>query len=139
MNTPGTDGGSHKDRRKPSKQSGDKPPSKAMASDRSTFTRRMDPSGKQALFSTPVVAASDQLGSGSQKEGRDALFSTGPRQVGTAIVECSSCLARVRCTLFDITVRLISVSAWLPARRHGHWMRCPACNQRTWCSIAWND
>lgn len=106
---------------------------------RKASTRRMDPSGKQALFSSRVVAAPDQLDAGVQKEGRDALFSTGPRQVGTAIVECSSCLARVRCSLFDISVRLLSFSAWLPARRHNHWMRCPACNRHTWCSIAWND
>jgi hypothetical protein len=101
--------------------------------------RRVDPSGKHALFSTPPQAARDQLGPGNQKEGRDALFSTGPRQTGTVIIECSACKVRTRSTLLDLGVRLVSISAWLPTRRHSHWMRCPACHTHTWCHIGWNE
>lgn len=102
-------------------------------------TRRVDPAGRHALFSAPVQAAPDQLGPGNQKEGRAALFSTGPRQVGTVIVECSSCGTRTRSTLVDLGVRLLSISAWLPGRRHSHWMRCPGCDRHTWCRIGWTE
>lgn len=99
----------------------------------------VDPTGKQALFSAPVQAARDQIGSGNQKEGRAALYSSGPRQVGTVIVTCSSCLARTRVSLVDVGVRLLSISVWLPARRYPHWMRCPACHSHQWCAIGWNS
>lgn len=101
--------------------------------------RRIDPAGKAALFSSPPVAAADQLGPGNQKEGRAAFFSTGPRQAGTVVVECASCESRSRVSLIDLGVRLVSISAWLPARRHSHWMRCPACHTHTWCRIGWTE
>lgn len=100
--------------------------------------RRVDPQGKQALFSAPVTAPPDQLTPGSGSAGRDALFSTGPARAGTVVVECSACLARTRVSLLDLGVRMLSISAWLPVRRHPHWLRCPACAQHTWCRIAWN-
>jgi hypothetical protein len=99
----------------------------------------MDPTGKQALFSAPPQAAPDQLGPGNQKEGRDAFFSTGPRQVGTVVVTCADCATRSRVTLLDLGVRLLSISVWIPGRRHSHWMRCPGCHQHTWCAISWNE
>lgn len=99
--------------------------------------RSIDPAGKHALFTAPVTAAPDQLGPGNQKEGRKALFSTGPRQPGTVVVICGDCHARSRVTLVDLGVRLASISFWLPTKRHPHWMRCPACDRHTWCSIAW--
>ena len=102
-------------------------------------TRHMDPAGKAALFSSPPVAARDQLGTGNQKEGRAAFFSTGPRQTGTVVVECAACGSRSRVSLVDLGVRLVSISLWIPARRHGHWMRCPACDTHTWCRIGWNE
>ncbi len=100
-------------------------------------TRRIDPTGKHALFSTPPQAAPDQLRPGNQKDGRQAFFSTGPRQPGTVIVVCSSCKVRSRVTLVDLGVRLLSISVWIPRRRRNHWMRCPGCNQHTWCDINW--
>jgi hypothetical protein len=99
--------------------------------------RSIDPEGKHALFTAPVTAARDQLGPGNQKEGRAALFSTGPRQKGTVVVICKECHARSRVTLVDLGVRLASISFWLPGRRHPHWMRCPACHRHGWCSISW--
>ena len=102
-------------------------------------SRRLDPQGRRALFEMPVEAARDSIRTGDAKEGKDALYSTGPRQVGSVVVECDSCRARTRVSLADVALRLASLSVWLPGRRRGHWMRCPACGHRTWCSIAWTD
>lgn len=101
--------------------------------------RSLDPNGKRALFEAPVQAAEDHLRAGPQREGRDALFSAGPARPGTALVECSACKVRTRVGLADLGVRLMTISAWLPGRRHNHWMRCPSCGRRTWCRIGWND
>lgn len=101
--------------------------------------RRVDPTGKEALFTAPVAAAADQLAPGRPAVGRDALFSVGPRRPGTVLVDCESCCERSRVGLLDVGVRLLTVSAWLPARPFGHWMRCPACGRRTWCRIGWNE
>lgn len=101
--------------------------------------RRVDPTGKHALFSAPPTAARDQLGPGNRKEGRDAFFSTGPRQPGTVVVTCSQCATRSRVTLLDLGLRLLSISVWIPGRKHNHWMRCPGCHQHTWCDIGWNE
>ena len=99
--------------------------------------RRVDPAGKHALFSAPPIAAPDQLSPGNRKEGRQAFYSTGPRQVGTVVITCSSCRTRSRVTLADLAVRLLSISVWIPRRRHGHWMRCPGCGDHHWCRIDW--
>jgi hypothetical protein len=99
--------------------------------------RAIDPEGKHAVFTAAVTAAPDQLGPGNQKDGRKALFSTGPRRPGTVVVECDACMARSRVTLVDLGVRLVSISVWLPGRKHPHWMRCPSCAQHNWCSIDW--
>ena len=101
--------------------------------------RSLDPQGRRALFETPVDAARDTIRSGTPREGKDALYSSGPRQVGTVVVTCSSCEARSRINLTDLGLRFLTGSAWIPGRRNGHWMRCPACNRRTWCSVAWQD
>ena len=98
-----------------------------------------DPQGKRALFEAPVGAARDTLRSGRPAEGKEALYSTGPRQPGTVVVRCSSCQARSRINLTDLGLRMLTVSAWLPGRKHSHWMRCPSCDHRTWCAIAWTD
>lgn len=101
--------------------------------------RKVDPTGRHALFSAPVSASPDQLLPGNRADGRDALFSTGPRQPGTVVVECSTCQARTRVSMVDLGVRLLSISAFLPLRRHPHWLRCPACAHHTWCRIGWTD
>lgn len=111
-------------------------PGRAAARD---AARRVDPTGRHALFATPPTAARDQLGPGNQKDGREAFFSTGPRQTGTVVITCSECDTRSRVTLLDLGVRLLSISAWVPGRSHSHWMRCPGCHRHTWCRIGWTD
>ncbi len=101
--------------------------------------RSLDPQGRRALFDTPVSAARDTIRSGKPREGKDALYSTGPRQAGTVVVTCSSCTARSRINLTDLGLRWLSGSVWLPGRRNGHWMRCPSCGKRTWCSVGWQE
>ncbi|CAN5865054.1 hypothetical protein BH24ACT3_BH24ACT3_07530 [soil metagenome] len=103
------------------------------------MTRSLDPQGKRALFEKPVAAAPDNLAPGKRREGKEALYSTGPPRSGTAVVACSSCRSRTRLPLSDVGVRLLTISAWLPGRTHGHWMRCPACDKRTWCAIGWQE
>ena len=101
--------------------------------------RSLDPQGRRALFETPVSAARDTIRSGTPRDGKDALYSTGPRQAGTVVVTCSSCQARTRINLTDLGLRWLGGSVWLPGRRNGHWMRCPSCTKRTWCSVAWQE
>lgn len=100
---------------------------------------RHDPQGRRALFEMPVEAARDTIRSGDAKEGKESLYSTGPPQAGSVVIECSGCSVRTRISLTDLALRLVGVSAWIPGRRNGHWMRCPACERRRWCSIGWND
>jgi hypothetical protein len=100
--------------------------------------RKVDPAGKHALFSAPPMAAPDQLSPGNRKDGRHAFYSTGPRQVGTVVITCASCRSRSRINLTDLTVRLLSISLWIPKRSHPHWMRCPSCERHQWCRIDWN-
>jgi hypothetical protein len=101
--------------------------------------RRIDPNGRAALFAAPPTTARDQLGAGDQKDGRQAFFSIGPRRSGTVVVTCSSCHTRSRITVFDLALRLLTVSVWVPVLRHPHWMRCPACGKHTWCGVAWTQ
>lgn len=101
--------------------------------------RGLDPQGRRALFEMPVDAARDSIRSGEPKEGKESLYSTGPRQAGSVVVECSGCSVRTRISLTEVAMRLASLSVWIPGRSKGHWMRCPACGRRTWCAIAWND
>lgn len=118
---------------------GDRAPGRVDRTSGRRTGRRVDPTGKHALFTTPVRAAPDQLGPGNRSDGRGALYSTGPRQPGTVVVECATCRSRSRVSLVDLGVRFLSVSAWVPLRRHPHWLRCPACGQHTWCRISWSS
>ncbi len=113
-----------------------RPPSGRTASGR---RRSLDPQGRRALFETPVSAARDTIRSGTPREGKAALFSTGPRQTGTVVVECGGCQAKTRINLTDLGLRWLTGSVWLPTRRHAHWMRCPACGRRTWCRVGWQE
>jgi len=101
--------------------------------------RSLDPQGRRALFETPVSAARDTIRSGPARDGRDALFSTGPRQAGTVVVTCSGCEARSRINLTDLGLRWLTGSAWIPGKKNGHWMRCPSCGRRTWCAVGWQE
>lgn len=106
-----------------------------------TARRGLDPTGKSALFGSPVQAAPDAIRSGNRREGRDALFSTGPAEVGTVLVECSACHGRTRIGLGDIAVRLASFSVYMPLLhpQHPHRIKCPGCHDLTWCKIGWRD
>ena len=97
---------------------------------------RIDPTGKRALFEAPVTAAPDHLRPRVPREGRNAMFSTGPREPGTVLVECASCSARSRIPLTDLGMRVLTGSLLLPGVARGWFVRCPACNRRTWCSVA---
>lgn len=101
----------------------------------------LDPTGKRALFETPVVAAPDTLRPGGDRIGRAALFSTGEHVPGTVVVECSGCDSRTRISLGDLLVRLASFSMYLPLlrREHPHRMRCPGCDRTAWCRIGWGE
>ncbi len=103
------------------------------------MARHLDPRGKQALFDSPVQAAPDQLAAGSERRGRTALYSSGPRRPGTVVVECSACKVRTRSTLVELGLRFVPFTAWLPGLTHGHFMRCPACRRYRWCRIGWTD
>jgi hypothetical protein len=104
------------------------------------MARRLDPTGKRALFEAPVSAAPDSIATGHTPDGKGALFSAGPHRTGTVLVECSSCRARSRISLADLGVRMLSLSAFLPTRRsHPYWLRCPTCDHRTWCRVGWTD
>lgn len=100
-------------------------------------TRRTDPLGKDSLFTAPVAASRDQISTGDTREGRDALFSAGPARVGTVLVSCRACRATSRVSLADLGVRLATGSFWWPLLHNSHWMRCPSCERRAWCSINW--
>lgn len=99
--------------------------------------RRTDPLGKESLFTAPVSAPRDQIAPGAAREGRGALFSTGPHRTGTVLVACRSCRATSRVALTDLALRLATGSLWWPLRHNSHWMRCPSCERRSWCAINW--
>ena len=103
------------------------------------MNKRIDPTGKRALFEAPVAAAPDQLRAEEPREGRAALFSTGPPRSGTVVIECSGCRCRTRASLVDLGVRLVSLSAFVPFRRYPHWLRCPNCGRWEWCRVGWNE
>jgi hypothetical protein len=99
-----------------------------------------DPLGKRALFETPVVAAPDQIAPGPARDGRTALFSTTPRRIGTVLVECSACAGRSRISVADMGVRMSQLGLFMPTRRHHQYLlRCPSCDERRWCSVAWRS
>jgi hypothetical protein len=100
---------------------------------------RHDPAGKRALFESKVVAPPEQLRAGRVRDGRDSLFSAGPAGPGTVVVSCSTCLVRSRIPLGDLGLRLLTGAFVVPGRRKGYWLRCPACDHRTWCSVQFRD
>ena len=104
-----------------------------------SWSQRVDPTGKSALFSPTVAAAPDRIAPGPHNEGKSALFSTPPRRPGTVLIECSSCKVRSRATLADLGFRLVTGSAWVPFQRHQHWLMCPSCRTRRWCRIGWTE
>jgi len=101
--------------------------------------KKVDPTGKQALFSAAAAEAPDRMAPGLHNEGKDALFSMTPWRPGTVVVECSKCKIRRRASLVEVGARLAMFSAWFPFRSHPHWMSCPTCGRRQWCRIGWTE
>jgi hypothetical protein len=102
--------------------------------------RGSDPTGKRALFETPVQAPPETRFGGPTRSGRDALFSSDRRSPATVVIECERCAARTRVGLADLGIRLLTGSAWLPLRGdRPHWLRCPSCRRRSWCRIGWSE
>ena len=100
-----------------------------------------DPLGKRALFSPPVTAdVGRPTEAASTSEGVRALYSAKPASGGwTVRHECSECGSRSSLSLVEAAVKIASFSLWIPGIRYGRWLRCPACERRTWCRIHWID
>ena len=80
--------------------------------------RRRDPMGRMALFSsTEPEPARPHRG---------------------FVVECSSCLAETPVSAFDLAKSALPFSVHLPmVRRHHSFMRCPACERRSWVRVTY--
>ena len=93
-----------------------------------------DVDGKHALFG-PAHTSS---GHRAAAEGRRALFSAPPRRRGTVVVECGRCQARTPVPLLELGTRLLP-SVWLPlpGRAFSRLLRCPACDDVSWCRVHW--
>jgi hypothetical protein len=76
-----------------------------------------DPLGKRALFSQP-----------SQQTRAPGAFDV--------TVHCSGCDASTTMSAPGFLVRQLPMWAWLPWRKHPNLMRCPACNELTWCAVS---
>jgi uncharacterized protein with PIN domain len=72
-------------------------------------------------------------------QGRQSLYSVGdqPPAPGAVTVACSSCGAESLVTPRQL-VALSLPSVHLPFVKRGHssWMRCPACDRRTWVKVS---
>ncbi len=107
------------------------------------MSTRRDPKGKRALFETPPTRPEnpledDVLVETPKREGRDALYSTGPHVSGTVVVDCSYCGVRTRTSLVDALIRVLLVSLWIPGKRFSRWLQCPSCQRRSWTRIEWS-
>ena len=78
-------------------------------------SRRPDPQGRRSLYSVANQAPA----------------------LGSVTVDCSSCRRRSTVTPRQL-LRLVtpSLHLLLVKRRHPSWMRCPACEKRTWVRLA---
>ena len=36
-----------------------------------------------------------------------------------------------------ITLKHFARNLFMPLRKHDFWLRCPVCEQRTWCNVSW--
>lgn len=91
--------------------------------------------GREALFGlvAPPIERRPLQG-----EGKQALFSAAPRRKGTVVVECSECDARTPMPLASLGLQMLP-SLWIPGRSFSRLMRCPSCNQPTWCKVHWRS
>lgn len=100
-------------------------------------SQRRAVAGKHALYSRPVADTEGADVSRSRSPGKEALYSTARREVGTVVVDCSSCGARTRVPYADFAKRHLPFWLWIPGKRHSRLMRCPACEERTWVGARW--
>jgi hypothetical protein len=101
---------------------------------------RGDPLGRRALFSTvepPPVGRGVPRAAGTMRKEALCSASEGERRLGTLVVECSSCGARSRLSWAEFAWRHLPVWLWFPWLRYSRYMSCPACERRTWLSVAW--
>lgn len=75
-------------------------------------------------------------GAGSD-DGKRALFSAAQRSAGTLVVECEGCGGRTRVSYAELGRRMLPYNLWAPWRRHSRYLRCPACDRRTWVAARW--
>jgi hypothetical protein len=71
-------------------------------------------------------------------QGRRSLYSVADQApaLGAVLVDCSAC-RRVSTVTPRRLMGLAAVSLHLPLLKRGHssWMRCPACQRRTWVRL----
>ncbi len=80
------------------------------------MTKARDPLGKRALFS------------GSAQEEKHGTFDL--------TVHCSSCDETMTLSPASFLMKRFPLSAWVPVRKHSHFMRCPSCHKLTWLSVS---
>lgn len=106
--------------------------------------------GKRALFSPSPDAARDigrlvppdpagdaRAHAVADTPGKGALFSTSQRRPGTVVVQCERCHGRSRIDYLDLVRRSFPLGLWAPWRRHARYLRCPACEERSWVKVSW--
>lgn len=99
-----------------------------------------DPLGTRALFEPAPGDDADKLIRPTEQAGRSgrrALFTAGERRAGTVVLHCSHCEARTRVGYVEFLLRHLPFWVWIPGRRHSRFMRCPACEQRSWIGVNW--
>lgn len=93
------------------------------------FDRLRPRGGSSATGATPLRG---------DPQGRQSLYSGSDQRPapGAVTVSCSSCGAQSLVTPRQL-VMLAVPSVHLPLVRRGHpsWMRCPACERRTWVKV----
>ena len=100
-----------------------------------------DPKGKRALCETPAVVVDDTVRDDvlitlDLREGRSALFSVGPHQTGTGVVDCTHCGARTRISHLEILGRIAMTSPWIPGKATSRRPEIPHLPRPPWLRVA---
>jgi hypothetical protein len=100
--------------------------------------------GKRAFYSTPTGAGRKET---AVRPGEDRAHPSGSADrigacgVGDAngrglfAVSCSSCGSVTAVGLLELIALHAPFTAFIPMLRFDHWMRCPACQRRTWAGV----
>lgn len=86
---------------------------------------------------TPEASTAADLEQQHDTAGKRALFSAtdadSPAAAGSVVIECSACSQRTVLTPTQaLKAALPSIHLPLIKRDYPSWMRCPACEKRTW-------